>query len=636
MPPRRVAKVTSATWLGLLLSLELYACAMLALRIFTATPLLPSWPSLVIPPLVVPPIVYVAVGLLGLRPLSRSRRIVAIGAMCVLHALLILATAALYAGPDFTEYETALAVALWGSPAVTLLQLMAVLLVSARLHPLLQVRRRAPRVETRVAPLLRHPAEMTLRRPLAFERLEAAWAESKEAAARLPALTSLPVRPAPEPSPSHAAGEAPVAPAFVVSPFNASEKMIRVPFGRVANQLPVEMFVREREGLSNTLRPGVSLLIPLRLVVPQLSEGRVRVRWEEIADQFPHEELALPHAEIARRLPHGSLLLPLDEVVPQVPAEILERVSPPADIDDIEDLLPPAPPKPDKGVTPVKPAVEAPAEAQRSTPEPSLPHALTGEARRVAAALAPLMSGLEVSERHDAGTTLVTVVAPPLREESIVRAALRMRPFLADARLSAPAAQATLVGREATIVLTPFGSSEGGGALLVAAVASRSSLAWLEHLSRSAVGAARASERSEAKSARNGSASRKPGLHVARVPSSVRELADSLTAFGPVAPTVLRDGEGSLSACLFLPHSVEAVPLAELARELYAALAEAEIGPVTSVTLRLGEHRIVLRTVNAASVPPTMLVGGGPIDRPGLARIELERAAERLGALAEA
>jgi len=607
-----------------LLSLELYACAMLALRSFAATPLLPSWPSLVIPPLVVPPVVYVVVGLLGLRPLSRSRRIVAVGAMCALHALLILATAALYAGPDFTEYETALAVALWGSPAVTLLQLMAVLLVSARLHPLLQVRRRTPRVETRVAPLLRHPAEMTLRRPLAVERLEAAWAESKEAAARLPALTSLPVRPAPEPSPSHAAGEAPAAPAFVVSPFNASEKMIRVPFDRVADQLPVEMFVREREGLSDTLRPGVSLLIPLRLVVPQLSEGRVRVRWEEIADQFPHEELALSHAEIARRLPHGSLLLPLDEVVPQVPAEILERVSPPADIDDIEDLLPPAP------------AVEAPAESQRSTPEPSLPHALTGEARRVAAALAPLMSGLEVSERHDAGTTLVTVVAPPLREESIVRAALRMRPFLADARLSAPAAQATLVGREATIVLTPFGSSGGGGALLVAAVASRSSLAWLEHLSRSAVGAARTTEWSDAKSAGNGRASRKPELHVARVPSTVRELADSLTAFGPVAPTVLRDGEGSLSVCLFLPHSVDAVPLAELARELYAALDGAEIGPVTSVTLRLGEHRIVLRTVNAASVPPTMLVGGGPIDRPGLARIELERAAERLGALAEA
>jgi len=626
MPPRRVAKVTSATWLGLLLSLELYACAMLALRSFAATPLLPSWPSLVIPPLVVPPIVYVVVGLLGLRPLSRSRRIVAVGAMCMLHAVLILATAALYAGPDFTEYDTALAVALWGSPAVTLLQLMAVLLVSARLHPLLQVRRRAPRVETRVAPLLRHPAEMTLRRPLASERLEAAWADSAKAAARVTASASLPVPPAPQPSPSDAAVE-PATPAFVLSPFNASERMIRVPFGRVADQLPVEMFVRAREGLSNTLRPGVSLLIPLRLVVPQLSEGRVRVRWEEIADQFPHEELALPHAEIARRLPHGSLLLPLDEVVPQVPAEILERVSPPADLDDIEDLLPP-------------PAVDAPEAPPRPAAEPSMaapaPHALTGEARRVAAMLAPLMSGLEVGERRDAGTTLVTVVAPPLREESIVRAALRVRPFLADPRLSAPAAQATLVGREATIVLTPFGSSDVDGALLVAAVASRSSLAWLERLSRSAVGDARTTERSETHSGRNGRTARKPGLHVARVPSPVRELADSLTAFGPVAPTVLRDGEGSLSACLFLPPSVEAVPLAELARDLYAALDGAEIGPVTSVTLRLGEHRIVLRTITGTSVPPTMLVGGGPIDRPGLARIELERAAERLGALAEA
>ena len=626
MPPRRVAKVTSATWLGLLLSLELYACAMLALRSFAATPLLPSWPSLVIPPLVVPPIVYVVVGLLGLRPLSRSRRIVAVGAMCMLHAVLILATAALYAGPDFTEYDTALAVALWGSPAVTLLQLMAVLLVSARLHPLLQVRRRAPRVETRLAPLLRHPAEMTLRRPLASERLEAAWADSAKAAARVTASASLPVPPAPQPSPSDAAVE-PATPAFVLSPFNASERMIRVPFGRVADQLPVEMFVRAREGLSNTLRPGVSLLIPLRLVVPQLSEGRVRVRWEEIADQFPHEELALPHAEIARRLPHGSLLLPLDEVVPQVPAEILERVSPPADLDDIEDLLPP-------------PAVDAPEAPPRPAAEPSMaapaPHALTGEARRVAAMLAPLMSGLEVGERRDAGTTLVTVVAPPLREESIVRAALRVRPFLADPRLSAPAAQATLVGREATIVLTPFGSSDVDGALLVAAVASRSSLAWLERLSRSAVGDARTTERSETHSGRNGRTARKPGLHVARVPSPVRELADSLTAFGPVAPTVLRDGEGSLSACLFLPPSVEAVPLAELARDVYAALDGAEIGPVTSVTLRLGEHRIVLRTITGTSVPPTMLVGGGPIDRPGLARIELERAAERLGALAEA
>src|SRR5438552_18750159 len=49
--------------------------------LFPYTTLFRSWPSPVIPPLVVPPIVYVVVGLLGLRPLSRSRRIVAVGAM---------------------------------------------------------------------------------------------------------------------------------------------------------------------------------------------------------------------------------------------------------------------------------------------------------------------------------------------------------------------------------------------------------------------------------------------------------------------------------------------------------------------------------------------------------------------------
>src|SRR5439155_12812794 len=111
--------------------------------------------------------------------------------------------------------------------------------------------------------------------------------------------------------------------------------------------------------------------------------------------------------------------------------------------------------------------------------------------------------------------------------------------------------------------------------------ASGAALAWLAGLSRGAAGEGRPTERRETHSGRSGRTARKRGLHVARVPSPVRELADSLTAFGPVAPTVLRDGEGSLSACLFLPPSVEAVPLAEPARDLYAALAGAEIGPVT-------------------------------------------------------
>jgi hypothetical protein len=54
---------------------------------------------------------------------------------------------------------------------------------------------------------------------------------------------------------------------------------------------------------------------------------------------------------------------------------------------------------------------------------------------------------------------------------------------------------------------------------------------------------------------------------------------------------------------------------------------------VTSVILKLGAHRLVLRAMDGASGSVTMLVGVGRIDRPGLARIELDRAATRLGAL---
>ena len=121
-------------------------------------------------------------------------------------------------------------------------------------------------------------------------------------------------------------------------------------------------------------------------------------------------------------------------------------------------------------------------------------------------------------------------------------------------------------------------------------------------------------------------------LRATSVPQSVRELAGSLTAFGPVAPTMLRDTAGSLRACLFLPRSLEAMPLAEFARDLYGVLEEAEIGAVASVIVKMGAHRLVVRAVDGVS-GRAMLVGGGPIDRPGLARIELDRAATRLGAL---
>jgi len=430
------------------------------------------------------------------------------------------------------------------------------------------------------------------------------------------------------------------------------------------------MFSRGREGLKDTLRPGVSLLVPRKLLLPHLGEGLAPVKWEVVADQFPLDELALTHEEIAERLPDGSLLLPLDEVVPQIPPELLTLSTPPADVHGIEEFpapfQPPAPaPEPVLAETAreIEPELteveEAPAPAvaeatevedelegavENSEPsEPTAPsgpradsaseHGRSDGARRIAALLAPLLNGLEIGQRDGAGTTLVTVVAPTLSEDSVVRTAARVVPFLTDARLPEPVTQATLAAADATVILTPFGSPSAGGALLVTAVASRASLAWLERLSRMAAREAQGEAGDGKRSRPDSDSSAGIELREASVPTAVRELAGSLTAFGPVAPTLLRDRAGALSACLFLPSSLEALPLARFARDLHAALGGAEIGRVVSIILKLGARRVVLRTMDGRSGAVTMLVGGGPIDRPGLARIELDRAATRLGIL---
>jgi hypothetical protein len=691
--------------LELALGLELYACAVLALhaRGLRATPLLAT-PGLVIPALVIPPVFYMLVGLVSVRPRSLVRVMSAVGAMCGVHALLVAATGALFVIPDLVDYGAAVAFSLWGSPAVTMLQLTAAPLVMARLRPLLLTPRSAPRPEVRAAPPQRRaeapgsvvppPAASPAQREKAVvapaappaQRASVVTSPTAPPAPREPIVASPPAAPtARTPIATRAAVLTPRAPAVIppgASPFRigdsprtvvrseapsgpvepapstpvrkaapqSAEPMVSVPFSRIADQLPVEMFVHGREGLSNALRPGVSLLVPRRLLLPHLGEGLAPVKWEVVADQFPHDELMLTHDEIASRLPDGALLLPLDEVVPQIPAELLALSTPTADVYGIEEFPPPSQPHvPPPSETVAGDAAEAPEleAVELDEPEPLSRQALpefeqgtdvpvdrdqTAEARRLATLLVPLMNGLRLGERYGAGTPLVTVVASTLSEDAVVGTAVRVAPFLTDARLSEPVTQATLTGLEAAIVLTPFGSPDTG-ALLVTAVASRASLAWLERLSRSAAGGPRVIVQNGAHTLDGHR--EETALRATVVPSSVRELAGLLTAFGPVAPTVVRDAGGSFRVCLFLPGSLEALPLAQFARDLCGALEKAEIGRVASVILRLGTHRLILRSVESASGHATILVVGGPVARPGLARIELDRAATRLGAFGQ-
>jgi hypothetical protein len=723
--------------LELALGLELYACAVLALhaRGLRATPLLAA-PGLVIPALVIPPVFYVLVGLVSVRPLSVSRVIIATGAMCGVHAVLVMATGALFVIPDLVDYGAAVAFSLWGSPAVTMLQLTAAPLVLARLRPLIVAPRPGARgaVARRVEAPGTGPASTAAREPVGPTPTPSR--ESPAAAPRPTAVTPRVIAPAAAPAASTPAARAPIvvspeATAFTISvpvvradatprpverpdrraAAESAEPMVRVAFSRIADQLPVEMFARGRKGLSDTLRPGVSLLVPRRLVLPHLAEGVAPVKWEVVADQFPRDELVLTHAEIERRLPDGSLLLPLDEVLPQIPAELLARSAPAApvsrthelprpvqlhvpsppvtaavEVDEVSELdvqelaalileaqkpeaaepeaaepevaeqaaaelevadvaeavtepaaLAPAKPRPAEPGAPRPAAVVLRAPEPQLAPQPrhsreangiALDHGRTDEARRIATLLAPVMNGLEIGERDGAGTPLVTAIAPTLPGDAVVEAALRVVPWLSDPRLPEPVSQATLAATEATIVLTPFGSP-GGDALLVAAVASRASLARLERLSRSAAG-------EPPSAARNGTRvpeSFDPAheLRAAAVPPSMRELAASLTAVGPVAPAVLRDAAGVFRVCLFGPGALEPAPLAQLARDLLGALEGTKIGPVTSVILRLETYRLVVRALDSSAGQTTLLVVVGSTARPGLARIELERVVKAIG-----
>jgi hypothetical protein len=740
MGTRASSRIGPSAWLASALGLALYAgAAFVVLTLDLGVSLPGPWWM----PLVLPPFVYAVLFLIGLWRFSLERALVALGALGGVHALLAVGTVFLFAVAAPTV--TALVEAPWSSPALTLLPLVGALLMLAPYRPLLETRRHARRdvrATSRPSPADRPPAPPAPAAPSPGPR----GAEDQGAApparasqpdriivappAKPPTPEAPPApppaprpeprpaprpepRPAPRPEPRPAPRPEPrpeprPAPAARPPAAEPVEEMIRILFARVVDQLPVEIFLLTRDRVSANLLEAGYLLIPQRLILPQLGEGLVQVGWEVIADQFPRQALALPDADITRRIDNGALVLPLDEIVRQMPPELFVVSTPTIDVRGIEDFPPPFQPHvpPPSGMTeepaletPVEeptdvqeepaepmaietgpaPEIEAvsadaetPSEPERAAPlaavlperspvgldlgpeAPAAPvesplerrtssRAVEGgetlEAQRMAALLGPAMSPLEVHPRPGGGATLFTVVSPGLSADAIADAAARVLPFLADARLPAPVTQATLRGTDAAVVLTPFAAADLTGPVLVTAVASGAPLALLERLSLRAAGEGRVVGRGGARSGRSGipDQPREPRsagvaeLRDATVPADVRVLADSLRAFGSVTPTVLRDPAGTLLVYLFLRPGLPALPIGQFTRDLHAALEAAEIGSVSTVVLRLETARVVVRTVETtASCTTLLVVGGGTLDRPGLARLELDRAATRL------
>jgi len=526
--------------------------------------------------------------------------------------------------------------------------------------------------------------------------------------------------------------------------------MVRISFERIAGQLPADAFRLPLDRLgANLLEPG-HLLVPRRLLGPQLAEGRARVQWSVVAEQFPRQAVAVSDADIAARLPEGVLTLPLDEVIRQLPGDAFALSSPIVDVRGIEDFPPPfqphvPPPSEERPAAPVaevarsltierfdvtrapepeleepavsvEPAVERepvlertplverapsfehapvvereaalerePAAEPEPEPEPVMSDTIVAAERevvvendvegepepervrfaaatereavpvaeqepepprvsapfierrrraepsRVAALLKPILNALEVQERRVGRLTVLSVASPELAADAVVESAAMLAPLLDDRRLPAPASQATVRGAQGAIVLTPLGVLAESAPLLAVAVAPGAPLAYLERVALRAVEAGALNGRRS--NSMNGYGDGGDDLRDTTVPSHVRTLGESFRAFGKVVPTVLQDRSSSLICYMFLAPGLAARPLAHYARALREAMRGSALGPLESFILRMGEDRLVVREVDAGRGAAALLVaGGGPVDRLGLARLELERAVTRLGA----
>jgi hypothetical protein len=277
----------------------------------------------------------------------------------------------------------------------------------------------------------------------------------------------------------------------------------------------------------------------------------------------------------------------------------------------------------------LEPLVAGPSSEAAPEPVPQLEASPGLEARRIAALLGPHLSPVCVETCQREGATFIILAPPALGGAAVADVAERVLPLLTDGRLPEPAMQATVRGTAMTAVITPLAGAPDSA--LVMATTSGASLALLERRSlHAAAGPVAREQRPQGPAPATPPGAR---LREATPTPPVRAVAESLHAFGPVTASVLRDLEGALMLYLFLPPGVEARALGGFARDLHRALAGSPVGMLSSVVIRAGSLRLLLRVVEAPLGRSILVAGAGSVERPGMARLELERAAAHLGRL---
>lgn len=632
-------------------------------------------------------VAHLGLGVISLLRLGTSG-LALILARAVLHALLALATVLALVLAGDMAIGAAVARATWDGPLVLLVQLVSAGLILAPLEasPLPRQRHartsrpggsrsaqspgRSPARGGGVAPT--PTASVAPAGPSAVPALgpDAARAASSFPIPALVEATGHAVTPYVNGAPGQPADadqgprrEAPAAPAGEASVASRAEDSpatrevvdptVRIPFERVADQLPADAFriPLDRVGTS-LLEPGY-LLVPQRLLVTQVAEGQASVAWSVVAEQFPHQVLAGERSEVGRRLPGGALALPLDEVVRQLPPDLFVVSGATPDMRSLEDFplpfQPHVPPPSEERVEAVEPSpagtcdseprIEpepleadpepAPVEVAAAPPEAEAePAAPTEEVTIPEPAGLPGALGLpgawQLRTHRLDGLCVITLTGSDVAPEAAARLAADLAGLLDDPRLPTPASQLTVRGPGATLVVTPIDALSAGGPILAATAEPGAALAQLE---RAALRMARVSG-----DGRRGAAAEPSDLAEAPVSPAVRDAAQRMRAFGTLTPTVLQDGTG-LTLYLLLAPGAAARLVAGWARDLRRTVQGALVGSLESAMVRLGEDRLLIREVPAGlGAAAVLVVGGAPLSRPGLARLELERAVARLGA----
>ena len=573
-----------------------------------------------------PPVVYAALAMLLLRQAPFVRRLSWVGGACVVHVVLGVLAATELAWTGGLSLPGALAqvfVLFPPAPALTLvatpLTLAAFGLTASKptaemeTAPSRQTSPARPRPATPSAHAGRGVAETT-RSAATTARV----AVSTSSASTAPTVTTpVAVTPAPPAAPPSvvtapsvaAAPPVPAPPMSATPPANrvpkparaSDDAMVRVPFARIAAQLPADAFVLPFERLSESLREPHMVLIPRRVVLSQMRDGGVAITWSHIASQFPDLALGMSDDEFRKQYPDLRLVLPLEELATQLPAGTV----PPAAAPQHESTATPAvAPLPVAPSPPPEPAVPRP---RPPISTPSRAELVDGQALSRIVAAFNGVGNFEAAPERLAESTVVALVEPGLPRQIATASAGRLLSLMA----AAPSDVVTVRTERAVLILA-------AGAVPIV-VAARRPGAAVALLSLRAVRAAAAGT--------SGAASIAPpprrALEPVRIGDRVADAAQAIRSFGRVEPTVFADGASRVY--VFSGGRGDDKALAALALGVCEAAGDgSELGRLQAVVLRRGaEHTVVRPLTGAAGV----LAVTGPVTRPGRILGDVERAA---------